>query len=59
MQWNIFTSVFDAYSLNTKEIQQQYQDVIVDFSYFKISEVQDKKINSSNVSDTIQLLWNT
>lgn len=59
MQWNILTSVFDVYSLNTKEIQQQYQDVIVDFSYFKISEVQDKKINSSNVSDTIQLLWNT
>ncbi|CAH2091085.1 unnamed protein product [Euphydryas editha] len=37
-----------VFSLNSKEIQQQYQDVIMDFSYFKISEVQDKKINSNS-----------
>ncbi|CAH0761226.1 unnamed protein product [Diatraea saccharalis] len=33
-----------VYILENKEIQQKYQDVIMDFSYFKISEVQEKKI---------------
>ncbi|CAG9561269.1 unnamed protein product [Danaus chrysippus] len=32
----------------TKEIQQNYQDVIMDFSYFKISEMQEKKINANS-----------
>ncbi|XP_061378405.1 WASH complex subunit 5 [Danaus plexippus] len=34
--------------LENKEIQQNYQDVIMDFSYFKISEMQEKKINANS-----------
>ncbi|XP_026499118.1 WASH complex subunit 5 [Vanessa tameamea] len=34
-----------VFLFDTKEIQQQYQDVLMDFSYFKISEAQEKKIN--------------
>ncbi|XP_026762706.2 WASH complex subunit 5 [Galleria mellonella] len=33
------------YLLETKELQQKYQDVIMDFSYFKISDAQEKKIS--------------
>ncbi|KAL0871882.1 hypothetical protein ABMA27_004343 [Loxostege sticticalis] len=35
------------YLLESKELQQKYQDVIMDFSYFKISENQEKKINAN------------
>ncbi|CAB3251713.1 unnamed protein product, partial [Arctia plantaginis] len=37
-----------TYLLDSKETQQKYQDVIMDFSYFKISDVQEKKINTSS-----------
>ncbi|XP_072947146.1 WASH complex subunit 5 [Epargyreus clarus] len=33
-----------TYLLDNKEHQQKYQDVIMDFSYFKISDAQEKKI---------------
>ncbi|XP_022113508.2 WASH complex subunit 5 [Pieris rapae] len=35
------------YRLETKEIQQRYQDVIMDFSYFKLSETLEMKISSN------------
>ncbi|XP_063828213.1 WASH complex subunit 5 isoform X1 [Ostrinia nubilalis] len=35
------------YLLENKDLQQKYQDVIMDFSYFKISESQEKKISTS------------
>ncbi|CAH2039565.1 unnamed protein product, partial [Iphiclides podalirius] len=35
------------YLLDNKELQQKYQDVIMDFSYFKISDDQEKKINAN------------
>ncbi|CAG4950074.1 unnamed protein product [Colias eurytheme] len=35
------------YLFENKEIQQRYQDVIMDFSYFKISDIQEKKISSN------------
>ncbi|XP_013172384.1 PREDICTED: WASH complex subunit strumpellin isoform X1 [Papilio xuthus] len=35
------------YLLDSKELQQKYQDVILDFSYFKISDQQEKKINTN------------
>ncbi|KAI5645367.1 hereditary spastic paraplegia protein strumpellin domain-containing protein [Phthorimaea operculella] len=34
-----------VYLLETKELQQKYQDVIMDFSYLKISDAQEKKIS--------------
>ncbi|XP_049874083.1 WASH complex subunit 5 [Pectinophora gossypiella] len=34
-----------VYLLDTKELQQKYQDIIMDFSYFKISDAQEKKIS--------------
>ncbi|XP_039755803.1 WASH complex subunit 5 [Pararge aegeria] len=37
-----------VFLLDSKEVQQNYQDVIMDFSYFKISEVQEKKISMNN-----------
>ncbi|XP_075978879.1 WASH complex subunit strump [Anticarsia gemmatalis] len=37
-----------AYQLDSKEAQQKYQDVIMDFSYFKISDIQEKKINMNS-----------
>ncbi|KAG6444856.1 hypothetical protein O3G_MSEX003553 [Manduca sexta] len=33
------------YLLDTKELQQKYQDIIMDFSYYKISDSQESKIN--------------
>lgn len=33
------------YQLDTKELLQKYQDVILDFSYFKISDTHEKKIS--------------
>ncbi|CAH0694098.1 unnamed protein product [Spodoptera exigua] len=36
-----------AYMLDNKEMQQKYQDVILDFSYFKVSDAQEKKINAN------------
>ncbi|XP_068618614.1 WASH complex subunit 5 isoform X2 [Battus philenor] len=33
--------------LHSKELQQKYQDIILDFSYFEVSDVQEKKINSN------------
>lgn len=35
------------YLLETKELQQKYQDVILDFSYFKVSDAQEKKISQN------------
>ncbi|CAK1556303.1 unnamed protein product [Leptosia nina] len=37
-----------VYLLDSKELQHQYQDVILDFSYFKLSEAQEKKISSNS-----------
>ncbi|XP_069359283.1 WASH complex subunit 5 isoform X2 [Maniola hyperantus] len=37
-----------VFLLESKEIQQNYQDVIMDFSYFKVSEVQEKKISTNS-----------
>lgn len=42
--------MFFTFRLDTKDIQQKYQDVIMDFSYFKISDDQEKKINANVVS---------
>ncbi|CAH2981352.1 unnamed protein product [Chilo suppressalis] len=36
-----------VYLLETKDAHHKYQDVIMDFSYFKVSEVQEKKILST------------
>ncbi|KAL4707740.1 hypothetical protein ACJJTC_014921 [Scirpophaga incertulas] len=36
-----------VYLFENKDIIQKYQDVIMDFSYFKISEAQEQKINSN------------
>lgn len=38
------------FRLDNKESQQKYQDVILDFSYFKVSDAQEKKINANPVS---------
>ncbi|XP_041987487.1 WASH complex subunit 5 [Aricia agestis] len=37
-----------VFFLDTKELQQQYHDLIMDFSYFKISDSQEKKITSNS-----------
>ncbi|XP_037938965.1 WASH complex subunit homolog 5 [Teleopsis dalmanni] len=37
----------DIYRLETKSDQQKYADVILDFSYLKIAEAQEKKIENS------------
>ncbi|KAJ8713527.1 hypothetical protein PYW07_013897 [Mythimna separata] len=36
-----------AYLLDSKEVLLKYQDVIMDFSYFKVSDAQEKKINAN------------
>jgi WASH complex subunit strumpellin len=40
----------DIYRLETKENLQKYGEIILDFSYFQISEVQDRKIENDPVS---------
>ncbi|VVC86753.1 unnamed protein product [Leptidea sinapis] len=37
-----------AYLFDTKETQQKYQDLILDFSYFKVSDILEKKISSNS-----------
>ena len=39
------------FRLETKQDVQKYGDIILDFSYFKMSETQDQKIESNEVSD--------
>uniref|UniRef100_A0A1B0GJP1 WASH complex subunit 5 n=2 Tax=Lutzomyia longipalpis TaxID=7200 RepID=A0A1B0GJP1_LUTLO len=36
----------DVFKLNTKEEQTKYAEIILDFRYFKISDVQDQKIEN-------------
>ncbi|CAK1586117.1 unnamed protein product [Parnassius mnemosyne] len=36
-----------TYLLDSKELQQKYQDVIMDFSFFKVSDNQERKINAN------------
>lgn len=36
--------------MENKELQQKYQDIIMDFSYFKISDAQEAKISMNPVS---------
>lgn len=35
--------------LETKQLQQKYGEIIMDFSYFKIADVQEAKIENSEV----------
>lgn len=39
-----------SYRLEKKQEQVKYAEIILDFSYFKISEVQDRKIEDDPVS---------
>lgn len=47
--------MISLFRLESKELQQKYQDVIMDFSYFKISENQEKKINANMVRISIRV----
>lgn len=40
---------YENFRLETKQLQTKYAEIILDFSYFKISEAQDKKIEESSV----------
>lgn len=41
--------------LETKSLQQKYAEIIMDFSYFKIAEAQEQRIESNEVSCSVLL----
>lgn len=45
------TLIFYYHRFENKQDQIKYADIIMDFSYFKISEAQEKKIEKSSVSN--------
>lgn len=44
---------YNIFRLETKEDQTKYEDIVLDFGYFKISEAQEVKIENSNVCHTV------
>lgn len=47
----MFSSVFNrTIRFEKKQDQVKYAEIILDFSYFKISEAQEKRIEESSVS---------
>ncbi|KAI8426211.1 hypothetical protein MSG28_005135 [Choristoneura fumiferana] len=45
---------YSVVNLENRELQQKYQDVILDFGYFRIADNQEKKINA-NVCESLYL----
>lgn len=37
--------------LETKQLQQKYGEIIMDFSYFKVAEAQEARIENNEVHD--------
>lgn len=46
---NLYRNFGQNFRLDTKQEQLKYAEIILDFSYFKISEAQDKRIEESPV----------
>lgn len=53
----VFSISLFCFRLEKKQDQIKYAEIILDFSYFKISEAQEKKIEENSVSSIEFIQW--